>query len=277
MEGAKPYPGILQAFGLILFAVVFTGLYTLSSKVVSTQFGFDVAGNKVAKGMDDLLSYVIPIGMTFIFANNRRKRSGISDGFHYGSFSLTVFTISFVILFCLSFITELFNYLVPPTDGFIRIMKDVMNMDIFSVTGAVIAAPVFEELIMRGIVLDGFLKRYSPAKSILISALIFGVFHLNPWQAVGAFCIGLLFGWLYWKTKSLLLCILLHAANNGAAVLLAMRFKIDETPNMVDYFGPVNYAILFFISMLLIFVCMRFLNKHFRSNPASIHTRQKPV
>ncbi|WP_409994892.1 CPBP family intramembrane glutamic endopeptidase [Chitinophaga pinensis] len=43
------------------------------------------------------------------------------------------------------------------------------------------------------------LKRYPPRKAIVISALFFGLIHLNPWQALPAFCIGLLLGWVFTK------------------------------------------------------------------------------
>lgn len=45
----------------------------------------------------------------------------------------------------------------------------------------VIAAPVLEELIFRGMMLEGLLKKYSPVTSIIISSILFGVAHLNPW------------------------------------------------------------------------------------------------
>lgn len=44
--------------------------------------------------------------------------------------------------------------------------------------------------------------KYSPVKAIILSALIFGIFHINPAQVVGAI-VGCLVAWLYYKTGSL--------------------------------------------------------------------------
>jgi membrane protease YdiL (CAAX protease family) len=75
---------------------------------------------------------------------------------------------------------------------------------LISLLTLVVLAPLCEELFFRGWMLRGLLKRYSPAKSIGFTALLFAVFHLNPWQAIVALPLGLLFGWLAWRTGSLL-------------------------------------------------------------------------
>lgn len=80
--------------------------------------------------------------------------------------------------------------------------------------GAVLLAPILEELIFRGIILKGLLTRYNPKYAIIISAIIFGLVHGNPLQMWGALVIGLIFGWVYYKTKSIGTTILLHFFTN---------------------------------------------------------------
>jgi membrane protease YdiL (CAAX protease family) len=87
--------------------------------------------------------------------------------------------------------------------------------------GVVVAAPFTEEVLFRGLILRGFLQRYSVTKSIWISALLFGLLHLNPWQFIYSTLLGLLLGWLYLHTRSLGLCIFGHAVNNGMTVVVA--------------------------------------------------------
>ncbi|HHY16251.1 MAG TPA: CPBP family intramembrane metalloprotease [Firmicutes bacterium] len=74
--------------------------------------------------------------------------------------------------------------------------------------------PLVEEIIFRGFFLKRLLPRYGPATAIFFSALLFGVIHLNLHQAVNAFVLGIVFGIIYYKTGSLLLCIGAHLANN---------------------------------------------------------------
>jgi len=79
----------------------------------------------------------------------------------------------------------------------------------------VIVAPVTEELFFRGLMLRGFLSRYSARKSLVVSALLFGLIHLNPWQFATAACLGLVFGWWFLWTRSLWPCVIGHVLANS--------------------------------------------------------------
>lgn len=91
----------------------------------------------------------------------------------------------------------------------------------------ILLAPVTEEILFRGIILSGFLIRFSPIKAILLSSLFFSFFHLNIFQFVTAFPIGLLIGWYYFKTRNLLSCIIIHSVNNIIAVI-ALKYFINK-------------------------------------------------
>ena len=91
-----------------------------------------------------------------------------------------------------------------------------------------ISAPILEEILFRGIILDGFLKNYSPTKAIIWSAIIFGLIHMNPYQFIGATLVGILMGWIYWRTKSLWLCILIHFINNSLGFFLNWILELPE-------------------------------------------------
>ena len=80
-------------------------------------------------------------------------------------------------------------------------------------------APALEEMLFRGIILRAFLQQYPRWAAIWGSALIFGVAHMNVYQFVVASMIGVLVGWLYERTRSLIPCIALHALYNAAVVV----------------------------------------------------------
>jgi membrane protease YdiL (CAAX protease family) len=121
--------------------------------------------------------------------------------------------------------------------GFERLSINPYSM-IISTT---IIAPIFEEIIMRGIILDGFLNKYKPINAIIASALIFGLVHLNIPQFINAVIIGLIFGLIYYKTRCLILCIAAHALNNTTAITLGyMNFQF----NIISFFiGTVIFII----------------------------------
>lgn len=78
----------------------------------------------------------------------------------------------------------------------------------------VLVAPLAEELFFRGLVLRGYLGRYSMTKAVWGSAVLFAVFHLNPRQAVVALPLGLGFAWLFLRTGSLVPGLLSHVTAN---------------------------------------------------------------
>ena len=82
-----------------------------------------------------------------------------------------------------------------------------------------ILAPIYEELLFRGILLRRFTLRWSPQKSIIISSIIFGIIHLNPINIVFAFALGCVLGYAYLKTKNIFVPMLLHSFSNFLAFL----------------------------------------------------------
>lgn len=86
-----------------------------------------------------------------------------------------------------------------------------------------VLAPVTEEMLFRGLILRGFLARYPRWPAIVASAVLFGASHLNLYQFAAALLLGLLLGWLYERSRSLIPCIALHAAYNAAVTWLDLQ------------------------------------------------------
>jgi membrane protease YdiL (CAAX protease family) len=78
----------------------------------------------------------------------------------------------------------------------------------------VVVAPVAEEMFFRGLLLRGYLARYSVTTAIWGSAILFALFHLNPWQALIALPLGVAYAWLALRTGSVLPSMLSHAMVN---------------------------------------------------------------
>lgn len=116
-------------------------------------------------------------------------------------------------------------------------------------------APLAEELVLRGAVLKQLLRspRLSPWVAIAISAVFFALIHCNPAQMPHAFIIGLLLGWMYYRTGSILPGVAFHWVNNTVAYVL---YNLYPNPDMklVDLFGSVRNvgaAIIFSLFILL--------------------------
>lgn len=84
----------------------------------------------------------------------------------------------------------------------------------------VVSGPIIEEIGFRGLLLDGLLKtQCRPWVAILISAVAFGLVHGLWAPFVTATLFGLLAGWLYWRTGSIIPGIIIHIANNSLTAI----------------------------------------------------------
>ena len=117
-------------------------------------------------------------------------------------------------------------------------------------------APLSEEIVLRGAILKELLKseKFSPWVAIAISAVFFALIHMNPAQMPHAFLIGLLLGWMYWRTGSILPGVAYHWANNSMAYII---YNIYPNPDikLIDIFkGSQQHVLMALGFSLLILV-----------------------
>ncbi|WP_462280693.1 lysostaphin resistance A-like protein [Salinivirga cyanobacteriivorans] len=233
MEKAKSYyPSVAQSWGIVGIAIVSMLLFMPLNSALTGVFG---------KEISFFVYYLFSMGVPFVLAHFlRKKETGVTEyNFGSGSTKVMVFMIITTIAIQTGIIVPIVS-LVPMPEFMQEIFREFAQQDgLFSFISIVIAAPVIEELIFRGIILDGLLKRYSPVKSIILSSVLFGIVHLNPWQFIGALIVGVFSGWVYYKTRKLTFSILIHAANNLFA-FAPVYFMSPETmmsESLTDLYG----------------------------------------
>jgi membrane protease YdiL (CAAX protease family) len=125
-------------------------------------------------------------------------------------------------------VNNLLLQLFPQSASEIEQDMQLFSGGVISVITLCLVAPFIEEMVFRGVFLRGFLHLYSPRRAIVLSALLFGLAHLNIYQFVVASTLGLLSGWLYYATGSLWPAILEHAVYNGGVYSYAQMTSVDE-------------------------------------------------
>ena len=153
-----------------------------------------------------------------------------------------------------SFVAEPVNTMLPEMPELLKqaleqLTKGPVWISLLSVS---IFAPFFEEWLCRGIVLRGLLQKIKPVWAIVVSALFFAVLHMNPWQAIPAFILGLLFGYVYYKTGSLKLTMLMHCVNNTLAVICSHIPSLAEAETFMDVMSPWAYACIYAACLLFL-------------------------
>lgn len=131
--------------------------------------------------------------------------------------------------------------LFPQEEEHFDLMLKMMISPLGLIAGGILA-PIVEEIVFRGILVGGLLRmRLKPWVAIVLSALVFALFHGTFTQFVGTTIFGIICGWLYWRTKSLLPGILIHITNNSTAFGIA-AFSDDPNADL-----PTKICLLFLV------------------------------
>lgn len=107
-----------------------------------------------------------------------------------------------------------------------------------------IFAPLVEEVVFRGAILRSLLESYRPWIAIVVSALFFAAAHFNLAQMPHAFLIGILLGWMCWRTGSIIPGILFHWINNTVAYVLSNIYPGMNDLTFYELFGSDQRRVL---------------------------------
>jgi len=140
-----------------------------------------------------------------------------------------VFVLAAAGVLVVSELTNLATLGVPNSgESILRQVMDLENYPILSPLLIVIVAPITEEILFRGLMLRGLLAVTTPKRAIALTTVLFMIVHLNPWQFPVAAVMGVLTGWVYLRSRSLLLCVGIHTVQNATALFAsALPFTIQ--------------------------------------------------
>lgn len=179
-----------------------------------------------------------------------RPSTGKKLNFNFLPTNFYTYLLIFPMMLGMMFIGEFITSQIPTTgpffgkyyEFFTKLMEQLTDDPVVMIITAVICAPIFEEIVFRGIIQKGLInKGVRPVNAILMASVIFGLVHGNPWQFVGAVLLGCVLGLVYYKTKSLLLPMLLHGFNNLCSTILIVYTKNES---FADAFKIQEWVIL---------------------------------
>ncbi|QSJ16955.1 CPBP family intramembrane metalloprotease [Nostoc sp. UHCC 0702] len=148
-------------------------------------------------------------------------------------FSLSAYLVSFYLLSLVApdFIEEVMRQAVkdPSPSSSASALYNLLAISVY-----VVFAPLAEEFLFRGIILQRWAAKWGIRTALVVSSLLFGILHLN---VLGLSIFGLVMGVLYIKTRTLLVPIACHALNNLVAVsmgLLSTESKTTSAANSLE-------------------------------------------
>lgn len=225
------FPSALQAFGLVL--ALFLCEYLVAAAL------YDARGllNLTSQQME---AFTLLGANALVFTTvTRLKHMAYPDLFHPSKVSVRataallvppVLLLIPLLLLLASGLTQLLVWMFPLSRWEEQMFQRMSSGNLASVIVICLLAPVLEEMLFRGVILRAFLNQYPRVKAIGLSALIFGLAHLNVYQFSVAFVLGVVAGWLYERSRSLIPCIALHATYNTCIVMVsAAQGSVDES------------------------------------------------
>lgn len=226
---------LLKTFGVYLLGFIPTTL------ILFLIYRGEAGANNA--GWSTFLAVVIPLTIATSYAYRRSGRPALFQS--SPDLPLRTITAAVVLAFNIGWIaSELAQWL--PGYAFLQdLLGSVSKNGAGALLALVIAGPVLEEVLFRGIILRGFLQKYSPRQAIIYSAIAFGVMHLHPIQMLVGFAVGIVMGYIYYRTRSLTLVIGVHAFNN-----LVAWYMIDSEPLVAKIGGEITFG---YFSIIFLF------------------------
>lgn len=235
------YPSIFQAIILVVLLVILTVVIGVGLGFALVTAGVEGEGSLGGPELMGLagLANVLSFAVVLAWAVKRTKLP-LSLALPFPAVRPMVYLPLIVMLVGLGIVLSegdnLVRSFLPIPRFFADLFKDLTSGSMASILTVVLIAPVTEELIFRGIILKGFLNRYRPMTAILVSSLLFALMHLNPYQFLGAFVMGMTLAWIFLRTGSLWPCIIGHTIFNSHGMLTKLLpFNIPGyNPQVLD-------------------------------------------
>lgn len=195
-------------------------------------------------GLRELLSCSITLLLIGLIYKNYKRES---TPMHLGSLKehLHLLLITCIVFMCYNIAENAFLHIYIPNSSS-RYSFDLMN-----ILHAVIFAPVAEEFLFRGIILNQMLKRKSFILSNILLSSIFAILHFDIEGVFIIFIFSLTIGCI-WKYMGIFCCILFHSLNNLIVVITSkLNIEYLKFTNLMNIVIGVVFSIL---SVLLLYL-----------------------
>ena len=150
-------------------------------------------------------------------------------------------------------------------EGMLELLNRQMGLGGWMMLTSIVLAPVLEEILFRGIVQDSLTEKLGPLRGILIGACVFGIVHIIPQQVINAFFVGIVLGFIYYRSGSLVPVILIHMINNAISYFswVLSGERIVSTRQMIgnDTIYYIVYALACAVFVVALITIVRTLSR----------------
>lgn len=132
---------------------------------------------------------------------------------------------------------------------------------LYTFTSAITPA-IVEEIVFRGMILNGLRTKFNDISAIFLSALMFALMHGNLQQLVYPFVLGLILGWLKLRTGSIIPCMIVHFTSNFLTILLTYLGLNNSLSISLEWWRIILAILVAGIVFVVVYLLDRFVYKH---------------
>ena len=231
---------LVSNFVVFIIAMIMDGKPFSTALTACLHGKADVSGDAIV-----LASILGSLLLIFIFA--RHKYTPVSPAYlQQRPWPVLIWTVllSIGLIIPAEWLLESMHYEMPPDYKYLFKKMLTSHWAYFNIA---LIGPVAEEMLFRGAILRKLLSLFKSNLhwvAIVISALIFGAVHGNLAQGFNAFLAGLVLGWMYYRTGSLIPGIAFHWTNNTVSYIVCRVMPDKADAKLIDLFGGNAHTVL---------------------------------
>ena len=269
---------ILLMFAILIFKVVM-------NPEEAKEIGTDIS--------DIILSYSIPIAaLSFCIGNplasfiSLKKTKAAKFGDYFKKPQIGAGLIVLAVLATLgissfdSIIMDIFTNIFGASSEQLNtsissgIYSENLFLSIVSFAYVCVLGPFFEELLCRGAI-QTLAGHISPKMAVFASAFMFGIFHLNISQFYNAFLLGLLFGYVTLRARSIWPTVIMHIANNSLYILLMPLTKNMTEQELASF--STKFSIITAVAGIIALIVFIVIEKNNKDKTMAVIITNKPA
>jgi len=243
-----PFPSNLGIFDRI------NNYILLFYAAICLLMNFSLAGFLYFKQMV-MLSLWLPGILSILFPFyllSQRSPLGFAREFRLNAPNLKTFGLAILIsgaaIIPVSAFSTIFERMWPPDADYTSFLLSIKPKGPFSFflisLGVVLAAAVTEELLFRGFIQRIFERNMTGPLAIVLAGLLFGLSHFNPPALPGVLAMGILFGYLYYRTQNLWCPIVGHAVFNMVTLVRLNGMTEEEITASKIEMPPASWILI---------------------------------
>ncbi len=250
------YPEPIEALMVVLSAFALIILIGLIYNILAS-WGFDL--DQIDKNMQVFFIFGGSLFLIVPLIYARYRQYEIQSLFRFNSVSVNIIIQSILIGLALTVLSDeldrIINIFYPLPDWLNEQMEPLKAGNTFEliliIIGAVFVAAIAEEGLFRGFLQYSLEKRGDVTRAVILSSLSWTLIHMNLYWAIQLFLMGIVIGYMAWRTNSIIPAVIIHGVNNLVGVLF-LNFDFDPYMQWYEWNDHVSPVVIIISAAILV-------------------------